>query len=106
LHHWGFKVRNPASLNGASTTTVTLNLYLNGSSTASQTETFALSTTGPGDDWSTVPSGGRVATIRPEATDLARAEVFQLRLQHSAGGTGRASDFRILMAEGMWTYAS
>jgi hypothetical protein len=105
-HLWGFKVRNPASLNGASTSTVTTKLYLNGSTTASQTETDDLSVAGVGDDWSTTPASSRIHSIRHEATDLARAELFQFEIAHSAGGTGRISDFRLLATEAGWTYAS
>ena len=104
-HLWGFKVRNPASLNGASTSTVTTKLYLNGSTSASQAETDDLSVGGVGDDWSTTPTG-RIHTIRHEATDLARAELFQFEIAHSAGGTARISDFRLLATECGWTYAS
>ncbi len=104
---WGFKIRNPTSLNGASTSNCVASLYAGSSTTAIQTKTFALGTTTAGDDWAVDPgAGAKVAVIREEAIEQARSELFQLGLTHSVGGTGRVSDFRILEAETYWKLAS
>jgi hypothetical protein len=104
---WGFKLRTPTSLNGASTSNVTASLYAGSGATAIQTKTFALSTTSAGDDWAVDPSTGlKVAVIREEAVEQARSEIFQLGITHSVGGTGRISDFRLLEAEAYWKLAS
>lgn len=105
IYTWGFKVRNPVSISGGSTSDVTGSLHLAGGTSAVQSATMPLSVTDPGDDWAVTPAGGRVQVERNEAVDTAIGEVFQLRIAHSAG-SNRVSDFRLLEAEALWRLAN
>jgi hypothetical protein len=112
VHLWGFKVRNPTSI-GDGSSTVTAAMAVSGSamntiadSAVMQVETLALTTTEDGDDWAVDPSGGTVATIRNEAFEQARSELFQLYISNVESSGAGISDFRILEAEAYWTLAS
>lgn len=102
VHLWGAKLRNPASGSG----TITLNLWIDGESTASnvnaiQVASATLSSTSSGDDWSETITTPTITISRNEATEKARSEYFQMQI---SGGTNW-SDFRIVEAELYWTLA-
>lgn len=112
VHLWGFKIRNPASI-GDGSSSVDTALALSGSSMATitdssvmQAESSTLTTTSAGDDWAVTPSGGKVMTIRHEAFEQARSELFQLHISCTESSSTGLSDFRILEAELYWTMAS